>query len=284
MLDGELVNRLCKFGLTGKQAKIYLSVVISGTSSVADISKKTEIHKQDIYKILPKFEKMGLLTRTIAKPVKVESIPIKKALGTLIKKQQEIVESQEKNAEEIVEAVKKRQTLSPQAEEGRFTILPIDSNALKNRVDLVLENARKAYDAFIREKLAVAAIPGRVDYAFRKFAIHGVKVRMLIGTNNKDYNLIDAISKTKWPAVNVTIKAVNETAHLNYAIIDDKEVWIPLEFPLEYLGWPTELVTDSKSVVKICKENFERTWKDPETRTLFQQERNKNLPKRKRPK
>jgi hypothetical protein len=171
------------------------------------------------------------------------------------------------------------QTLSPQAEEGRFTILPKDSNALKNRVAIVLENARKAYDAFIREKLAVTAIPNLADYAFRKFARHGVKVRMLIGTNNKDNNLIDAISsKTKWSSVNVTIKAVNETAHLNYAIIDDKEVWIPLE----YLGWPTELVTDSKSVVNICKENFERVWKDSETRTVFQQEHNKKPSKSKR--
>ena len=277
MLDGELVNKLCKLGLTSKQAKIYLSVVISGASSVADISKKTTIHEQDIYKILPKLEKMGLLTKIFTTPIKVESVPIEKALASLIKEQQEIIESQEKISEEIVEALKKKQAPLPPLEEGKLTIVPGSSDALKNRANLVFENARKAYDLLTTEETLIEVIPHLVDKFFGTLAMNRVPIRILITTYNKDNNLVGFINKLKLPAVNVTIKSSGKSGNLNFAIVDD-EAWIPLDFSPS----PRVIVTNIKSVVQICKEHFDRMWQNPLTRTFFQQEYNKKLPKRKR--
>jgi sugar-specific transcriptional regulator TrmB len=277
MLDAKLINKLCKLGLTSKQAKIYWSVVISGASSVADISIKTAIHEQDIYKILPKLEKLGLLTKIFTKPIKVESIPIEKALASLIEKQQEIIESQEEIAEEIVESLKKRQAPLPPVEEGKLTIVPGSGDALKNRAKLLFENLRKAYDILTTEEVLIASLPGLADKFFGKLAVNRVPIRILITTYNKDNNLVDFINKLKLPAVNLTIKRSGESGCLHFAVVDN-EAWIPLDS----LPSPSIIVTDIKSVVQICREHFDIMWQNPSTRTLFPQERNKRLPKRKR--
>ena len=70
LIQEELVNRLSQFGLTTNQSKVYLSIIHVGSISAGNISKVTFLHRQDIYKILPKLEKKGLITKTIGKPTK----------------------------------------------------------------------------------------------------------------------------------------------------------------------------------------------------------------------
>ena len=83
-MQEDLVLKLESFGFTVNQAKVYLSIVQSGKTRVGNISKGTQLHRQDIYKLLPKLEKMGLITKTIDKPFMIEAIPIDEALETLI--------------------------------------------------------------------------------------------------------------------------------------------------------------------------------------------------------
>ncbi len=264
MLDDELVKELCELGLTSKQAKIYLSVVTSGTSNVAIISEKTAIHKQDVYKILPKLEKMGLLAKTIVKPSRVEAIPIETALGNLVEMQKQKIKGYEETASTILAALRNKKSSLAQIAEERIMILPKDSNAQKNKVGLAFKNARKAYDLYITEKICARGVPYLIEEYFREFVRHGVEVRILVKTENEDI-IVNLLRKTKWPPINLTVKAVGENAQSYFGIVDD-EAWIPLD---QY-GWAAELVTKNKSVVSICRELFERVWNDPETRTLFE--------------
>lgn len=282
MLDEDLVEKICKLGLTTKQARLYSSIVVSKGATISEISKKTGLHKQDIYKILPKLEKVGLVTKTMIKPIKVEVIPVETALGNLIEMEQKKVESQKRNVQEIIAAIGKKQSLfSPEEGEGKFEVLPARSEAQMNRVELVFENARRAYDVFIPRELFEAYVPLFTDY-FDRLAAHGVIVRIIIRTADESNKLMEVVNKAKWPAVDMTIKATDEIGHLYYAIIDNKEVWIPLETPAPtILRAPTAtLVTDSKAVVRIAQENFNKFWENARTRTLFRKERTRTLRKK----
>ena len=88
-MQEDLVEKMTNFGFTINQAKVYLSIVQSGKTGVGRISKNTQLHRQDIYKLLPKLEKMGLITRTIDKPFMIEALPVKKALESIILKEKE---------------------------------------------------------------------------------------------------------------------------------------------------------------------------------------------------
>ena len=84
LMQKDLVIKLSDFGFTTNQAKVYLSIIESGSISVAKIAQQTSLHVQDIYKILPKLEKMGLITKTLEKPVQIKAIPIEEALTHLV--------------------------------------------------------------------------------------------------------------------------------------------------------------------------------------------------------
>jgi sugar-specific transcriptional regulator TrmB len=66
-MQEDMVIKLAEFGFTTNQAKVYMSIIKSGSISVVKIAQNTKLHVQDIYKILHKLENMGLITRTVEK-------------------------------------------------------------------------------------------------------------------------------------------------------------------------------------------------------------------------
>ena len=55
--SNELAQKLNDFGLSINQAKVYLSVARLKVGSVSDISRETQLYRQDIYKIMPVLSK-----------------------------------------------------------------------------------------------------------------------------------------------------------------------------------------------------------------------------------
>ncbi|MCZ2856768.1 MAG: hypothetical protein O2U62_06710, partial [Candidatus Bathyarchaeota archaeon] len=69
------VEILTDFGLTGNQAKVYLAAARLRLASVGQISKVSKVRREDVYRILPKLEKMGLVERLLGKPTKIRATP-----------------------------------------------------------------------------------------------------------------------------------------------------------------------------------------------------------------
>jgi sugar-specific transcriptional regulator TrmB len=268
MFDDDLVERVCKLGLTRKQARVYASVLTSKANSIGEISKRTAVHDQDIYKILKSLEKAGLVTKTIDKPIRVEAIPVEKALGNLIEHQLKIVEEQKRTAQEITQLLRTRVEVDHQEDNGTFSILPRKSEALKNRGAIRIGNTKSTYDLFVARQICRGGVPGLV-HSFSSYPF-GVKVRVLISTTKEDTELKKVYREENWPSnaspLNITVKKTCEQKMVYYAIFDNEEVWIPLE-----LSSPSSmLVTNSKAVIRITQENFDRVWEDKKTITLLE--------------
>ena len=54
---------LSDFGLTHNQAKVYLAIAQLGLASVSQASKASNVRREDVYRIMPKLEKMGLIEK-----------------------------------------------------------------------------------------------------------------------------------------------------------------------------------------------------------------------------
>ena len=87
LLDDKQLEVLCDFGLTINQARVYASLIEFQSLTAKDISKITKLHIQDIYKIIPKLEQMGLVTKSVNRPARIEALPVRKALMDLIDEQ-----------------------------------------------------------------------------------------------------------------------------------------------------------------------------------------------------
>ncbi len=266
-MQDDLVSKMESFGFTINQAKVYLSIVQSGKTRVGRISKSTQLHRQDIYKLLPKLEKMGLITKTIDKPFMIEAIPIEKALESLIAKEKEKADGKiaelENNLKEMVKAIQKQPELK---EEARFTLLTTDE-AIKNRGCLTFKKPKR--DFFI-----VTAIDNIIDPGLNHFrdylqAIADAKAntQLIIVSQESSEVVKQTVDKIAPSNGQFTAKIVRKTGSKNYQIVDNREVWIAIQQKTE-TGYPCILWTNDQNIVDNYREGFSSLWNNPKALTL----------------
>jgi sugar-specific transcriptional regulator TrmB len=90
---------LLGLGLTELQTKIYLALVTNEPCTVKTISIIARVARQDVYRIVPNLQKMGLVKRIIAPCVMYKAVPIREGCTLLLKnKQTEFSVLQKKSA------------------------------------------------------------------------------------------------------------------------------------------------------------------------------------------
>jgi len=262
-MQEDLVIKLESFGFTVNQAKVYLYIVQSGKTRVGKIAKTTQLHRQDIYKLLPKLEKMGLITRTIDKPFMIEAVPIEKALETLIlkerKKSDDRILHLQNNLKEMIDSIQKQPQIK---EETQFSLLATDE-AIRNRRALTFMKLEK--EAHLVESLE--NIQTR-STTFRDFlqtiAQTEAKTRLIVVTKEDDETTREAIGKIAPSTGQFTAKSIDEAACKNYQIIDNKEIWIGTQLKTE-TGHPCMFCTNDQNIIEVYKENFMNAWNRAKT-------------------
>lgn len=77
-------KELALFGVTNTQAKIYIGLNVLGVASASEIASLSEVRREEVYRVMPELEKIGLATRKLETPRRFLAIEVKTALETLI--------------------------------------------------------------------------------------------------------------------------------------------------------------------------------------------------------
>jgi sugar-specific transcriptional regulator TrmB len=258
-VDEDLVSKLENFGLTVNQSKVYLSIVQHGKTRVSKISKGTQLHRQDIYKLLPKLERMGLITRTIGKPFMLEALSMEKALGTLIlkekEKQDQRISCLQKNLKEVENSLGRQQETR---EDDFFTLLTTD-NAIRNRTQIIAKKIRK-------EMLIVATAENIKKTGFNYFrdilktvADNRAKTRLIIANSGDIDTIKQTIDKIAPNKGEFTARISNPSDRQNYQIFDSKELCVATERKTE-TGHACLFWTNDQTIVDVFKGHFKRMW------------------------
>ncbi len=256
-IQEDLVKKLAQFGFTINQAKVYLSIVQSGSISVGKVSKSTLLHRQDIYKILPKLEKKGLITKTIGKPFKIQAIPLETALYQLVHSEREKsnkkIAALEANIKDLIDSLKEQ----PKSEEdARFTLLTTD-DSIRNRANLSFAGIKKEIKAVSSIELLLAPLTRLHEFIAM---LSERKTKTLLLTVSPES--LDAVYKTiekMQPHENFAAKHISKNIFKHYLILDRKEVWIATEQKTES-GFPCILWTNDKNIVQVYEEYFNVGW------------------------
>lgn len=144
-ISEKLIEKLRAFGLSSNQAKVYACMIEFGYTSVKEISDATHIHPQDIYKVLKKLEKKGLLLKTSGKPLKIDVIPAKEGLKQLLFSVKQESKAKINILETYYKHIRKTiGTVSPKGKNGHVFLL--SKEAPQSKIDLTFENLRMEYD------------------------------------------------------------------------------------------------------------------------------------------
>ncbi len=270
MLEKELIEKICELGLTQKQAKIYLAIATFKSCTVKQISERSKVHPQDTYKILPILENHGLVTRTMGKPIKVEIIPVTTALNNWLNIQEQKLKVQKEQVQEIIEAIENKQELPQNLPEQKLTILYEGTKKWENMLEIVFRTNKISYDAIMPEPLFISGLPTYSSGIFKDLAEKQVAIKILVRTTkHSDEDLMKMITSTGLNLDNFIIKASRKNQQSYYAVIDDNEVWVVLEYNKHQTSVVSALVTDNKAIVIPYKNDFHRSWVDPETTILY---------------
>jgi len=261
----DLVKELVVLGLTLNQAKIYLTIVQAVSITVSAISESTKVHRQDIYKILPKLEKMGLIAKTIDTPFKVKAIPIEAALNRLVinerKKENERINRLETTVRKLVRAVREQQKKQePTEEDIQFILLSTDAG-IKNMADSSFESARIGCDMILSSELIAQRIYRFRDH-FQTLSKNKCKTRLIIETPNNEELAERVIEEIRPHNGNFEAKLIHKDKPIPYHIIDRREVWINREKATD-TDLPCVLWTNSRNIAQFREETFEKAWNSP---------------------
>ncbi len=99
----EDVECLTCLGLTERQARVYLSLVISGPSSVKVISKISTVPRQETYRVIDDLYNKGFIEKIITNPITFKATPIQQATEILLQNKEAELDRTATKTSELIE-------------------------------------------------------------------------------------------------------------------------------------------------------------------------------------
>lgn len=224
MAEENRVQILMELGLTSLQAKTYLALSQIGNATIKTIAKNSKIARQDVYRIMPSLEKIGLAEQIIASPTMYKPTPMKEGYKLLLQKKKiEQIRLEKKTTAFIKRLQENRNKPMLQDDEPYFNII-YSKNILAKRL-------------FEKEQ----AVQTSIDVAGTWETVR----RTLFYRSEHYRKLLDR---------NVRIRIITEKSNDDFPIKHNQELFINPLFEIRYLplSTPIETTIYDKNEVNLC--------------------------------
>jgi sugar-specific transcriptional regulator TrmB len=241
-----------KLGLTELQAKTYLTLTRFEKAEVKKISETSKIARQDLYRIIPTLEKLGLVEKIIATPLLYKAIPLSEGTSSLFQKKSNEYSNLKSSLELLITHPEDNsKTAAEEQNENEFVI-----TSERKRLVAKLE---KAYNESTSLDIM---IPGdalnfmifnfyeSLTYALSKDA----KIRVIANRADVRMRMKQKLENLKANR-NFELRIVDSAFEFGMAICNGREVNIAIsnkEVP--------SLWTNNRQIVRISQMMFENQW------------------------
>jgi sugar-specific transcriptional regulator TrmB/hemerythrin-like domain-containing protein len=253
---------LSDFGLTVNQAKIYLAIAKSGLTTISHVSKVSQVRREDVYRALPKLEKMGLIERVLGAPTQIRAIPINDALDILVKHErsratQKVADLAVKKEEFLrnFHAINRRTMIR---EEETLFSLTSEKAAILGKMISPFKNAQSEIDVVSsRQKISqfMFAYPELFEAAAKK----GVKIRIITEMPEEEGKL-PRMMEDQIASLGTSVRLrFAETLPSHFMIFDNRELMLSTSTEGALAESPS-LWTNSVALVEPLQRTFENLW------------------------
>ena len=249
---------LSDFGLTGNQAKVYLATARLGSASVGQISKVAKVRREDVYRIMPKLEKMGLVEKILSKPTKMRALPVEEAFHVLIEREQEIANERMSTLMAKKDAfLKHYKPFRIETKEAtHFTIISGREGTMTKELAM-LKRAKNAI-SIVTSKEKFAQFFNNYDETLQKAANKGIAIRMILNVTEHDDSIMENIKEYESARVPVHLKYTDQRS-THYMIVDYNQALVATSTEPTMRETPY-LWTNDNSLVGLLQKSFEGLW------------------------
>jgi sugar-specific transcriptional regulator TrmB len=260
LIEKKDITTLVKLGLTVNQAKTYLANLKTGPCSAKELSRTAGIAIQDIYRVIPLLQKLGLEQRIITKPTTFKANPLKQTIPILL--QQKDIEHNKLHKASL--ELENEQTYSSQIklkenEESKFLIIS-GKESIFAKSNQVIKNASKNICiSTLWESSRMGLF--RFRKLIKKELKKQVKFRFIINIPMKEKDDYLKIAKefSENPLFEIRfMKRYSGKKHLVFSIFDNTDVLFSMkEAPL---GESPLLWSNNKQFIELVQNAFEFMW------------------------
>jgi sugar-specific transcriptional regulator TrmB len=250
---------LLDFGLTRNQAKVYTATARLRLASVGQISKVSKVRREDVYRILPKLEKIGLVEKLLGTPTKIRAIPVKDGLSILIKHEEDTARERVSTLKAKTKTFLKHYVRAPRLEleeTTSFALLPNRESIMSKTVTMIRNAERNIDIVCSRNKLM--QLVHELAEQIREAAKKDVRIRIVSEMPEHKDSIPRIIEEQTSPEISLDLR-YRDLHSGHYIIVDFKEALIATTTGGNLAANPL-LWTNSDSLVGVFQKDFENLW------------------------
>jgi len=253
------VEMLIDFGLTRNQAKVYIAVARLRLASVSQISRASKVRREDVYRILPKLEKMGLVEKLLGTPAKIRATPVEDALSILIKYEEDTAHDRVSTLKAKTKTFLKHFVRAPRLEmeeKTHFVLIP-KRESIMGKMLTMIKNAERELGIVLSESQIMQFIH-TFSEQLKRITEKGVRIRIISELSEYEASLPRVIEERILSGAPVDLRYMDLPSS-HYIIVDLKEALISTTTEGNMAGNPC-LWTNSDSLVGVFQGDFENLW------------------------
>jgi len=256
MVQDEHIQTLKGLGLTLLQAKTYLALATLGKADAKTISKASNLARQDIYRIMPTLQKIGLAEKIIAKPTMYKATPIKEGLSILLQIRKEETAELQKKTRKLLNNFQKNNIITTLQEDSQFIFVSARTKFVK-RLEKATHVAQASID-FIGPWKSFKALLFYALQDLKKAIKKSVKIRMITEKSETEESISKAAQALKKNLL-FEVRYISAPAPIGMMIFDKKE----LNLSVSDKEWPS-LWSNNPNIVKLATGYFDNMWNKAE--------------------
>jgi len=241
-------------GLTSSQTKVYLTLLVQGTSTAKSISMHADLPREEIYQILPKLHSLGLVEKLIERPYRFKPTPINEAVNDFLLKRKNRTKELEKRAKQVLENHSITSCTKKIIEKPRFVFVP-SKQALIRRLEKAIKKTRSDIQVLTSYKRLTFACHHLKDVLLNAWD-RGVKGKAII--NIPEENHLELI-KICWKPESATLRFIPSPPKTVMAMYDKKQVFI-FTNPNADLKESPALWSNYPSILNLAEDYFKIAW------------------------
>jgi sugar-specific transcriptional regulator TrmB len=254
--DSEFITKLIGFGLSEKEAQLYLHLLKYGAKPPSLLAKSLKTYREDVYRTLTSLIDKGMVNPSLETPTVYAAVELDIALETALRKHETELREMERRKQELQE-MSKQQHFRPSDEFSTFKII----KTIKELVAITIPAMKSVKEELLFcvpvEGLVVTSLFG-VNEAAKELIAHGGYIR---GITDISYSAIEVVQEVL--DIGEEVRHLSHYRGIFFGVLDNKICFnaistditrISLDEPVKWL-W-----TDDSTYAEYLTSTFELLW------------------------
>jgi sugar-specific transcriptional regulator TrmB len=176
--DDEFIRRLIGFGLSEKEAQLYLRLLKYGPKTPSPLAKSLKTYREDVHRTLTSLIEKGMVRPSLDSPTTYTAVDLDTALESALKRQESELREMEARKRELQELAK-QERFRPSDEVATFKVIKSVKELVAALLPIV-SSMKQEWAMAVPESAAVIASQFGINEAAYEFIKRGGRVRVLL--------------------------------------------------------------------------------------------------------